>query len=73
MPRAKPTPAPDENVWWTGLKWTLAAHMQLERIEEAFFEQINAELDAGSAVWTASRYRGSRRGCTGSRRRCATA
>jgi hypothetical protein len=46
MPSAKPTPAPDENVWWTGLKWTLAAHMQLERIEEAFFEQINAELDA---------------------------
>ncbi len=46
MPSAKPSPAPDEKAWWTGLKWTLSAHMQLERFDEAFFEQINAELDA---------------------------
>lgn len=46
MPRANPSPAPDDAVWWTGIKWTLAAQMQLERFEEAFFEQIHADLDA---------------------------
>jgi hypothetical protein len=46
MPSAKPRAAPDEKVWWTGLKWTLATHMQLERFADAFVEQMNAELDA---------------------------
>jgi hypothetical protein len=46
MRSAKPRAAPDEKVWWTGLKWTLATHMQLERFADAFVEQINAELDA---------------------------
>lgn len=46
MPRPAPTRAPDETVWWTGLKWTLASHMQAQRFEEAFHEQAHAELDA---------------------------
>jgi hypothetical protein len=46
MPGAKPNPVPDEQIWWTGLKWALAAHMQVARFEEAFFEQVGADLDA---------------------------
>src|SRR4051794_38493226 len=46
MPTPQPLPAPDQDVWWTGLKWTLATHMQLARFQEAFFEQVHADLDA---------------------------
>lgn len=46
MPKPQPLPAPDEDVWWTGLKWTLATHMQLARFEEASSEQVHADLDA---------------------------
>lgn len=39
-------PAPDEDVWWSGLKWVEAARMQLHRFDEAFAEQVRAEEDA---------------------------
>lgn len=39
-------PAPDEDVWWSGLRWIDAAHMQIWRFEEAFYEEQNALADA---------------------------
>jgi hypothetical protein len=36
-------PAPDEVVWWSGLRWVDAARMQMWRFEEAFAE-VNAAL-----------------------------
>jgi hypothetical protein len=46
MSGSRPLPAPDENVWWTGLRWVEAAHMQVARFEEAFFEEVRALTDA---------------------------
>lgn len=39
-------PAPDEFVWWNGLRWVEAAHMQVWRFEEAFGEEMHAQADA---------------------------
>lgn len=39
-------PAPDEFVWWNGLRWIDAAHMQVWRFEEAFGEEMHAQADA---------------------------
>jgi hypothetical protein len=39
-------PAPDEIVWWSGLRWVEAAHMQIRRFEEAFYEEVRALADA---------------------------
>jgi hypothetical protein len=39
-------PAPDEVVWWSGLRWVEAAHMQVWRFEEAFYEEVHAVMDA---------------------------
>ncbi len=44
---SKERPAPDKDVWWNGLRWVEAAHMQAARFEEAFFEEIFALTDAG--------------------------
>ncbi|KGM09345.1 hypothetical protein [Cellulomonas bogoriensis] len=38
--------APDEDVWWTGLKWVEAARMQLLRFEDATREWSAALVDA---------------------------
>jgi hypothetical protein len=46
MSGRKPVPASDEDVWWNGLRWVEAAHMQVFRFEEAFFEEVRALLDA---------------------------
>ena len=42
---SNPVPAPDEDVWWNGLRWVEAAHMQVARFEEAFFEEVRALTD----------------------------
>jgi hypothetical protein len=42
----KAEPASDEHVWWTGLRWVEAAHMQVWRFDEAFGEEMSAEADA---------------------------
>lgn len=42
----KANSAPDEVVWWTGLRWVEAAHMQLRRLEEAVAEHERALMDA---------------------------
>jgi hypothetical protein len=39
-------PAPDEGVWWNGLRWVEAAHMQVTRFAEAFYEAVRAYTDA---------------------------
>jgi hypothetical protein len=39
-------PAADEDVWFAGLRWVDAAHMQLMRFEEAFREWEAAQEDA---------------------------
>ena len=39
-------PAPDEDVWWNGLRWVEAAHMQVARFEEVFWEHTGAVEDA---------------------------
>lgn len=39
-------PAPDEVVWWSGLRWVEAAHMQIRRFEDAFYEEVGALADA---------------------------
>lgn len=39
-------PAPDEVVWWSGLRWVDAAHMQIWRFEDAFYEEVRALADA---------------------------
>jgi hypothetical protein len=39
-------PAPDEFVWWSGLRWVDAANMQIWRLEEAFYEEARAVADA---------------------------
>jgi hypothetical protein len=41
-----PEPAPAEDVWWTGLRWSHALLMQAARFEEAFFEYQRALSDA---------------------------
>jgi hypothetical protein len=46
MSGTRPLPAPDENVWWNGLRWVEAAHMQVARFAEAFFEEAHALTDA---------------------------
>jgi hypothetical protein len=33
-------------VWWNGLRWIDAAHMQIQRFEEAFYEEAHALADA---------------------------
>jgi hypothetical protein len=38
--------APDEDVWWSGLRWVDAAHMQIWRFEEAFYEEVRAVADS---------------------------
>jgi hypothetical protein len=38
--------APDEAVWWDGLRWVEAAHMQVDRFEGAFKEERAAVADA---------------------------
>ena len=35
-------PAPDKDVWWSRLRWVEAAHMQIARFAEAFFEEVHA-------------------------------
>jgi hypothetical protein len=47
MSGSGPLPAPDENVWWNGLRWVEAAHMQVARFVEAFYEEVQALADAG--------------------------
>jgi hypothetical protein len=42
----KAKPAPDKDVWFAGLRWVDAAHMQLMRFEEAFREWEAAQEDA---------------------------
>ena len=39
-------PALDEDVWWSGLRWVDAAHLQIWRFEEAFYEEQHALVDA---------------------------
>jgi len=39
-------PAPDEHVWWNGLRWVEAAEMQVDRFAEAFGEEVRALTDA---------------------------
>lgn len=39
-------PAPDADVWWSGMRWIDAAHMQIWRFEEAFYEEVRAVIDA---------------------------
>jgi hypothetical protein len=46
MSSGKGVPAPDENVWWNGLRWVEAAHMQVARFTEAFSEEVRALTDA---------------------------
>ncbi len=41
-------PAPDEDVWWNGLRWVDAARMQIWRFEEAFYEEMRAVADAAT-------------------------
>lgn len=43
---AKGTPARAEVVWWNGLRWVEGAWMQLERFQDAFYEQQHALADA---------------------------
>lgn len=44
--RVTAKPAPDENVWWSGLRWVDAAHMQIRRFEDALSEEAHAVADA---------------------------
>jgi hypothetical protein len=46
-PRGQGLRAPDEDVWWTGLRWIEAARMQADRFTEAFYEEVAALTDAG--------------------------
>jgi hypothetical protein len=46
MSGRRPDPAPDADVWWNGLRWVEAALMQVDRFEEAFYEEVSALLDA---------------------------
>ena len=46
MSSGKSAPASGENVWWNGLRWVEAAHMQVARLAEAFFEEVDALTDA---------------------------
>jgi hypothetical protein len=39
-------PASDADVWWSALRWIDAAHMQISRFEEAFYEDQQALADA---------------------------
>jgi hypothetical protein len=46
MSGSRTIPAPDEHVWWNGLRWVEAAHMQVTRFSEAFDEEVRALTDA---------------------------
>jgi hypothetical protein len=39
-------PAPDEDVWWSGLRWAEAGHMQVWRFQEGFKEGVKEEMAA---------------------------
>ena len=42
----KTTPAPDEVVWWHGIRWVQAVRMQADRFERTFYEWEAAVQDA---------------------------